>query len=404
MSVHAAGKKVLKALARHADIIMAAYESAGYVLQETAGNETAIADLVRLKIAVREEQPGIVRLNSSTRVLLDQSLKTSRLKMVNADVGMAIDDIFWLAGEYRRVKQVGHERDRLRYLSELQANVSELCDSLTTQGREIWRQIDSDFGAISLLQGKMALNKNALLQVERILKSLNLIDQDELYRLASIDRELRQLLHIQLPRAIARCREDLSDAIYRLNKMMFKLNQLAARARLVNQFRDHWNQQPGYMPEDYTDHIDIPQVFNLHTPMQLSASADIHQSASELDFTALLKGLRRAPVTQENLCDVRISTELVTLPAEQVHISAFKTAIRSVFFDCLDQNQTISGLDSFSRAPAGINAEIWLFALMAEFNAMDASSRRNFSLSFSGQYDAVFTANFAAEDVLICPV
>lgn len=403
MSVNDAGIHVLKTIGKHAELIMGAFESNQNVLSETASNEKAVKELIRLRIATRDESGSEVRLNSTIKNLLDHSLKTNRLRMVNADIGQAVEGVFLLAEQYFSAKKANYENDRLKYLHELQDNVSELCDSLLEQTRVIWRQVDSDFSVVALLSGKIALNKNAINKVESILSVIDLIDLSKMYQIGERDRELRRLLHVRLPKTIELCRQDLSDAINRLNKMLFKLNALVARRRLVQQFTDLWNVNPSYQPVDYADKIDLPQIFNRVRKIPLLGVADIQNPSQELQLSELLAGLRKNPPTTEVQPVERVSANVDEQVPTIIKLSEFKVAIREVFFNCLSNNQPINGLESYKMSPDGIDVDIWMYALIAEFNALNEDSRRFFSLEFNGKRDAIFTGNFKAENITLCP-
>ena len=299
--------------------------------------------------------------------------------------------------------QAGSNQDCANYLNELESNVAELCDSLTEQARGIWRQIDSDFGSVTLLSGKIALNKNALNKVQRILQSLELLDLESMHKLSSRDKELRKLLHIRLPYAIDACRQDLSDAIHRLNKMMFKLNQLEAQAKMVNQMVDHYTFNPGFEPEDYTNRLDIPELFHGVFPLPTQGMVDTSNPALEMAFSEIIEGLRNEPPPEERQEVIRITTSLEEQAKETLQWGAFKEAIRNTFYTCLHDNRSLSGIESYALAPEGTDITLWLYALMAEFNAMDDNDRSLFKLEFPGGYDEIFTANYHAEDVLLCP-
>jgi len=403
VSFNAAGIHVLKAVGKHAELIMGAFESNQNVLSETVSNEKAVNELIRLRIAVRDDLDSEVRLNSTIKNLLEHSLKTDRLRMVNADIGQAVEGIFLLVEQYFSAKKANYENDRLKYLHELQDNVSELCDSLLDQTRGIWRQADSDFSVVALLSGKIALNKNAINKVESILNVIDLIDLSKMYQIGERDRELRRLLHVRLPKTIELCRRDLSDAINRLNKMLFKLNTLVARRRLVQQFTDLWNANPSYQPVDYVDKIDLPQVFNRVKKIPLLGAADIQNTSQELQLSEMLEGLRKKPPVKEDQFVDRVSANIEEQPPVIIKLSEFKVAIREVFFNCLSNNEAINGLESYKMSPDGIDVDIWIYALIAEFNALNESSRKLFSLEFNGASDTIFTGNFKAENITLCP-
>lgn len=403
MSINAAGIHVLRAIGKHAELIMSAFESNQNVLSETTSNEKSVNELIRLRIATRDDSGSEVRLNSTIKNLLDHSLKTNRLRMVNADIGQAVEGVFLLAEQYFSAKKANYENDRLKYLHELQDNVSELCDSLLEQTRVIWRQVDSDFSVVALLSGKIALNKNAINKVENILSVIDLIDLSKMYQIGERDRELRRLLHVRLPKTIELCRQDLSDAINRLNKMLFKLNALVARRRLVQQFTDLWNVNPSYQPVNYADKIDLPQIFNRVRKIPLLGVADIQNPSQELQLSELLAGLRKNPLATEVQSVQRVSANIDEQVPTIIKLSKFKVAIREVFFNCLSNNQPINGLESYKMSPDGIDVDIWMYALIAEFNALNEDSRRLFSLEFNGKPDVIFTGNFKAENITLCP-
>lgn len=404
MSTRDDGLKILAALAKYGELIMTAYEENKGRLDYSESNVRAIDDMVRLRLALfdvpENSQP---RLNSTVMSLLDQSLRTSRLKMVNADVGEAVEGIEFLAGEYLSAKQAGSKTDADGHLSDLEANTLSLCDNLMEQARAIWRQIDSDFGSVSLLASKIALNKNALRKVSGLLQSLELINIEALYDLGRGDRELRGILQIRLPSAIDVCRKDLSDALHRLNKMLFKLNQLEKRARLVNDFVHYCDHQPGLDFSNYADRPEVPPIFMAITPMQIFGGADPQNSLIELDLADIIQGLRKDIPAGENRAVALLSANVPDNQLETLVVSPFKKAVRQVFFECLAQNASMSGTACFTMAPEGTDIEIWLYGLMAEYSAMSQQDRGFFEVQYPGLADEYFNGNYYARDVVICP-
>ncbi len=402
MSSHEAGVKILKALAKYSDYIMDAYEGNNGRLSGSIAPK-AHDDLLRLRLAVMDSSDGKVRLNFTVMGLLDQSLRSSRLKMVNANIGEAIEGIEFLAGEYISSKQAGSEIDAESYLRDLDGNVSTLCDNLVDQAREIWRQIDSDFGSVSLLSSKIALNKNALIKVNKLLKSLELIDLDSISSLSSHDKQLRKLLQVKLPASIEDCRKDLGDAIHRLNKILFKLSKLEARAKMVNEIVQHCEENSGLKTECYADRIDVPRLFRASLPMEPTGHIDPFNTTLEFDYAEILNGLRKEEPPHEPQTVNHVPTDIEDNSEETLVVAPFKTAVVDVFVACLEREEPVSGADCFRWAPEGMDINIWLYALIAEFNALNHDQRQHFNLEYIGEIDKVFNGNFRAEDVLICP-
>ena len=403
MSSTETGIRALKGLAKHAELLVAAYESGSRLIPEIEENESSIRELLQLRLVDRQADDGAIRLNTVVTSLLDHSLKTQRLKMFSADIGEALEGLEFLAQRYVQSKSSGASSDSSKLLDELGGNVFDLCDGLLSQAQSIWRQVEGDFGAVSQLETKMALNRNTLAKVNRILQSLELIDMAALYRISSRDRDLRKLLQVQLPEVIEQCRQILSDAIGRLNKMMFRLEQLATQATRVNQLVDHYNLHSGWQPQDYSAQLDVPALFAAVQPLRPIAKAHVRDDSMELVFAEILEGLRKELPPDEDQQVEPISTDMKEQAQVTLDWGGFEEAVRQVFFLCLEEGREVSGLECYTSAPDGVDVELWLYALMAEYNAMREEDRALFKLNFPGAFDPVFDGNFHAEDVLLCP-
>ena len=406
MNTKSSAHILLKALAKHADILVEGYEDSQSRLSETSDNSKAITELIALRVVVRDEATGgAPRLASNLKKLMDQSLISTRLKMFNTNIGDAINDITFLADEYLGAKRAGDSSDALMYLNNLDANIDELCDELTGQTEDIWRQISSNFGTASLLKNKITLNKNALTKVERIIGSLEHIDLEYLRSLGSHDRELRGLLSVRLALAIETSRKNLSDAIVRLNNSMFRLTRLAERARLVNRIVGHYNQNPSFEPEDYTTRLDVPPLFHTGKPLPLTGAPHVNNPAMELIFSDILVGLRSEPVPLERQEVIHINISNDDPDIKMLGIGPFKKGIQQTFVACLKKDTAIDGRDAYRQfSPEGVPLDIWLYAMIAEFNAMPDAKRRHFDIKYTGDIHPVFNGNFLATEVTISPL
>lgn len=406
MNTKTAAHGLLKALAKHANIIVQAYENTNRQVPETAENAKAISELIALRVVVREEAlGGAPRLSSSLKKLMDDSLISTRLKMFNTNISDAINDITFLADEYLAAKRNHDNSDASMYLTNLDSNIGELCDELTGQTEDIWRQISTNFGAASLLKNKIILNKKALTKVERIIGSLKHIDLEHLQSIGTHDRELRGLLSVRLSLAIETSRKNLSDAIVRLNNSMFRLTRLAERARLINRIVGHYNQNPSFEPEDYTLRLDVPPVFHIGHPLPLTGAPQVNNPNFELIFSDILVGLRTEipPPDVQEVVLIAISVEVPSIKI--LETGPFRKGIQLTFVTCIKENIAINGAESYRRfSPEGVPLDIWLYAMIAEYNAMPDTKRRYFDLKYTGEYDPVFTGNFLATEVTISPL
>lgn len=403
MSAREDGLKILGALAKYSEIIITAYEDNRGFLAATEDNARAIADMDRLRLIVRDPADGRYRLNSTVVELLDQSLRSSRLKVVNANIGEAIEGILFLADLYLTAKRKGSRADAEGHLDELEANVVALGDSIVGQAQMIWRQIDSDFGTVSQLSSKIALNKNALEKVRALIASLELIDTEALYAIGSQDKELR-LLQVRLPLAIDQGRKDLSDALHRLNKMLFRLNQLESRAKQVDDFVRYCDTESAAALPNYADQTQVPSVFRAVQPLVAFGAPDPLNGALELDLADLIRNLRKEAVEPETPEEFQaIAADTPENARETLLVTPFKDAVRAVFLISLEESRSVSGIECFAMAPEGIDASIWLYGLMAEYSAMSDEDRAIFDVQYPGNTGDYFNGNYYAEDVVICP-
>lgn len=403
MSAYEDGLKVLRALGKYGELIMGAYEEHKGWFEHTEQNARAIEDMDRLRIVVLDPSSDRYRLNTTVIDLLDKSLRTSRLKVVNADIGEAIEGIMFLAKQYLASKQSRSRADAEGYLREIESNVVALCDSIVGQAQMIWRQIDSDFGSVSQLSSKIALNKKTLTKVKALIDSLELIDTQTLYTLGSQDKALR-MLQVRLPLAIDNGRKDLSDALHRLNKMLFRLNQLESRAKQVDDFVRYCDTEAIESLLNYSERTNVPAVFLAVQPLMASGAVDPLNSMLELDLAELIRGLRKESVEDEAPELIApISANLPENTQETLLVTPFKDAVRSVFYHSLEEHQKISGVDCYDKAPDGISIEIWLYGLIAEYSAMSEADRKFFKLEYPGHTDTYFDGNYYAKDVVVCP-
>ncbi|GHD20429.1 hypothetical protein GCM10007052_30000 [Halioglobus japonicus] len=326
------------------------------------------------------------------------------MKAFNTSLADAVDRIILFADEYIAAKRNDDTSDARMYLTNLDGDIGEFCDDLTAQAEDIWRQISTNFGAASLLKNKIKLNKNALATVKRIVRSLELIDLEHLRSLGNQDRELRGFLSVRLASAIEHSRNDLSDAIVRLNASMFRLTRLAERARLINRLVGHYNLNPSFEPEDYTARLDVPRLFQIGSTLRVVAAPETRNPAMESLFSEILVGLRNEAIPDERQTVDRVPIGHDSPEMSILEPGPFKQGIQRTYVECLKENTSLTGRESYRRfAPSTIPPDIWFYALVAEYNAMPMSKRKFFNLEYDGRLDETFSGNFHAKEVKISP-
>lgn len=393
----------LSVFGKHSDLFIQAYEASPNRVAETPANSKQISELRSYSIMAKGDSEGGARLESRHLQCANMALKPNRLRISNPNIAGIVGDINDDANEYLRSKRDGNDGDAYEFLKNLEANVHQLCDELTGQSDDIWRQITSRFGALSSVKAKIAFNNRVLTKVNGVIRTLEHIDLENLLSLGSNDRELRGLLSVQLPNAITASRATLGDASVRLSNNIFDLNRLASRAKLVNRLIRHYNKNSSFKPEDYTSRLDVPPLFSIGQPITATAAPDVNNPDMEFIFSDLLVNLRNESVPDEAQEVVRIkvrdepSDDVKVLPLDPITVG-----IKATFLDCFKKCLPICGRDAYTHfAPEGTPLDIWLYGLIAEHNAMPESKRRHFDLGYTGEKDPVFGGNFLATEVIV---
>lgn len=400
-----AGADLLRALGRHAELIMEAYASTSGGIQETEGNTKAIAELCRHRLFQRDDRDDLIRLRTPLRNLLSQGLSSVRLQMVNANIGQSVEGIRVIAEQYRASKRDEDLPSCEALLQSLRDNVFSLCDDLADQSRDIWQQISSDFGIAARLSSKIALNAAAISRVKQTQEALKLVDMDGLYQICRRDRDLMGVVFSRLRLARENCLKELGDAIARLNSMMFNLKRLERRARQVARLSTHFRNYPDFRPSDYSEMADVPGVFLHPEPRKPGLNMDAKSESLELEQAQMIIGLRKEEVIEEVVEPTQRMTAKMTQEApEDIEDPEFKKAIRALFCDCIDKRQRVSAMDHFDPEIAGDDPGLWLFAVLSEYASIEGQIKHAVALDYVGEISPQFNGNFIAEDLILCPL
>lgn len=402
MSAHQVGLRWLRLLDKHAELILSAYHAPQGHLTETADNTDVIAELIANRIAFRQDDGDGVRLTSSLRKAMDYALRTQKLYVVDAHISEHLNEITRLGIAYKEGRRASGA-DATLILSELEDMVYSLCENLKESSRQIWRHIETKFSGVTTLDMKLRLNQLTLTRAENICKAIELISLENLYDISGSNPDLRRLFNIQLAGALDYAFRDMSDAFVRLNKILFDLREMQERTRLVQRFMRHYRRNPSYVPQAYDEAAYIPPLFRLNAPLTVGGYAPVLTSRHELALEALIAGLRSEPRVAEVVeIEPIVASESFSSP-EVYYESVLRKSIRNLFTHALTQNMPVSGLHAYNAETLEETPAVWLYGILAEYNALSVSDRTHFQLIFEGEYDAEFNGNFKASDIIVCP-
>lgn len=398
------GRRLLDAMGKYGDVIMSAYLATEGGILPNDSNSKAIEALCRYRLMQQDDIDGVFRLRVQIRNLLAHGLSTIRLHVLNVDIANAIEGIKQIAGQYRDALQRGDMPSAEGLLLHLRDNVNALCDSIADQTRDIWVQINSNFGAVSRLSDKLKLNESAITRVNDMLSAIGLIDMTEVMELCRRDDGMQAAFQNRLQRAIERSLQDLTDAINRLNAMMFDMQQLERSSKNVALLAEHFRANPQFRPADYVESADVPELFMLASHLKPGFIADVKSDGLELELTQLLSGLRKQADPDEIITRTEpLNAVMTEQPVVDFEDEGLRSMVRQLFVECLESGEPIRALDRYDAAVMDDDAGAWLYTVLSVYYAMESELGEFLSLETAGDWGAVISGNKVVEDIVLWP-
>jgi len=390
-------KKLLRLLHKHEELIMHAYHQNGCELVENAESFSAIEELINARMAWRLEENDSVRMSNALIGLLDHGLRNSHRRHVDADIGGRIADIEGLVNNYKAAVAKLAERDVSSFWRSIEEQAYDLRETLKNTTRQLWRQIDSEFGNVDSLDMKVLENKRVLEQAKRLNDGLELVQFDELSELAGNDIKLRRLLIKMLAKSISDCQLELADALHRLKDMLFEFRKQQRHGRLIKTFYSHFQQNPLFLKS-----MTLPvtaSIFNQVEPLSLRAHADLNDASQEQSFTHLISGLRKAQIKEENLeGHLRITAdfeeEVIDMP-----INAIKKSVSEFMLKVVESDNPLSAMKHYALAPKDCSHELWLYAIITQLHSLPQIEKAMFEHRFHEDQHPDFDGNFYIKDI-----
>lgn len=396
-----AGFNLLRALSKHADIIMQAYLS-GHV-NDLEYDSNVIEKLIELGVLWRPEPGEDLRLRSTVRALLENSLRDERNRQLDTNIGSKLAAITTVTNHYK--ESIHHQAfsDAEVYLEDLSEQVYTLVDSLKSSVRNLWRRIHNEFGYVASLSAKIRENELAQSQLTQMRQQLEMFQFDELTQLAGNSRELRRLLVVQLQRSHSEIGQELSLAQAKLIDLLGKFREYLHRSQLLKGFVLHQQQKPDYKVNDYSEQAKIPALFNQSKPIIKPASIDVNNLEHELVYVDLVSHLKQVRHNQSFNQKLRQGQEFTLQDIESIDIESdgLKEAVESYFCQVIDSGQLMSALDYHQQESLDFDREVWVYGVINGFGGLNQDEQEFFELDPIGHPHPMFDGNFIIEDVEI---
>jgi hypothetical protein len=403
-TLHQAGTKFLKLMARHSDTIMDAY------LAGSLGDhqiEPKLQDrLLKEGLLYRPEPGADLHLRPAVRALLEEALKDERNRQIDVNAGSAIAAFKTLAQHYTEARHQGDVAAADAYYRDLSEHVYAFSEGLRKDVRVLWSRINHEFGYVGSINAKIRENELAQIQVSELLSGLELINFEELDDIAGDIRELRRLLVSNLQLNVSECIQELGVVQGRLMQLLGRFRQIRGRAKLLKGWLLYTEQHPEYEVENHIAHSKLPVLFNQAQAIMAPASATLDRANHEASLMALVAQIKLAqPLKGEY--DASLQAESTLLSDNEAYVlveNPIKEAVNNYFVFVIDHmtasGDNLSALEYLRQEALDYDAESWLYQVIGGYQGLPESQREYFELDPEFEVRAPFN-NVVIRDVSV---
>ncbi len=397
--------KFFSALQRHKDLIIETHLDNNGFVDECADNEKAVAELIRLGVFWRmDDDAARARLSQSFGDVLNLARRDELRRQVNLDIGERLTNLEQQIASYRKARRFGTVGEQDQAFRIIEEQVYGLREALSGASRQLWKEIESEFAYVTTLELKLQENQRVIDKVKRLNANLGMLDYETLSgeRFAGTDPRLRKLFTSAFVQQIAHIREELVDALHRLDTMLFAFRTQQRQGRIVRAFALKYQREPGYASSNYAAQTQIPPILNQVETIALGGHADLDSNKDEILLTKLIQHLRKQPQRGgEEAESERISVRDTDGVAEdRVELDALNQAVQDFYLRVAEQGWA-QAMASFDLAPGDCPEDIWLFAITSRHNMMSADEHTVFALEFIDTLDPFFTGQRSVSDIRV---
>ncbi len=396
-----AGNRLLNALGRHSELIMQAYVNG--TVTERDHSPKVLEQLVQLGVLWRPDPDSQLRLKSAVRTLLEGSLQDERSRTINANIGASLASLKTLAEHYKEALHYSRYNDATAHMGDLTEHVYQLTETLSNSVRVMFSRINNEFGYVASVDAKIRENELAQGQVTDLLYQLECFRFDELSEIAGSNRELRHLLVVSLQRSFSRAAQELSVVQARLLDLLGRFREFQGRTRLLKGYLLHMEQQPDFVPGNYTRLSQVPVLFNQAASMLRPAAADVNNVSHEAQLQTIVGSLtqlhKRQPEHSPSSpdSDIDVSEQAtVALTKDPIH-----REVDNFFCTVIDTGQPRSALTYYADHRLSFDPEVWIYQVIGGFQALNDTDKQYFALEPHGREDRTFDGNFYINDITL---
>lgn len=394
-------KKVFKLFSKYDDLLINAYLEHGGVVDDLDESYKVTEALIDARLVWRPADNEPIRLTREMMSLFERILRDPRRLSVNADIGGFLINLENSVNRYREARKFNSKDDVELYISQIERLVDDLRNTLLDSSNHLWQKTNSELGYVSTLRLKIAENNTVIAQAQRLIDSLELIKTPEITEMAGSDPQLRKYLLRWLLSAAETCRKETVDAMHKLNALLFKFRKQDKLGRVIDSLYRHYQNNPGYVPMNYSDMTTLPELFNQVAPLKLSGHADLYDPSQQVALFDILSTLRKERVEAE--VQPIVERMVVADGYEVVHQSlpALFEAVESFYSLVIDSGDRLSAFDNRPSNEDEFDPELWIYAVIAKHNGMTEVERSVFDFSYIERTDCVFNGLRHVNDVKV---
>lgn len=372
------GAERLALLGKHHKALMQGYLD-GFI-DETAFSESALKKLIAARILWRPDEQQALALRPLVSELIASMVADESRRQINADVAEKLEQIRNRVQAYRDAQYKGDYSVAELQLQRLTEHVHDLSGQFEEAIDSLWHRLNSDFGFVASLDDKIRENERAQKQLRRLLDGLVLLDFNELIELSEGNNHLRKLLVSQLQNQLSSHHSSLLEVQKRLVELLAKFRQQQARSLLIANMAAFLRQHPKYQPADYPNRSELPPLFNQAAAIVPQAAIALDKASERQILAELVRAMPRHQAVQLSDTPAASFAEQWQDEAIAARQQALKTDVENFYLRVIDHGGKLSALDYLAQQQLEWDSEIWLYQIIAEYQALPMDEKQMFAI------------------------
>jgi hypothetical protein len=160
-------------------------------------------------------------------------------------------------------------------------------------------------------------------------------------------------------------------------------------------------QHPKYQPADYPNRSELPDLFNQASAIRPQAAIALDKASERQILAELVRALpRQVAVTLSDTPSASFS-ELLQDEEIAARQLALKTDVENFYLRVIDRGGSLSALEYLTEQQLPWDSEIWLYQILAEYQALPVAEKQMFQLQREESPASAVNSLFLIRDISI---